>query len=137
LAELTAGIVCDFAQVRERLLFVSSGAITRVVHPTLPASLGVMLAMVVEVPHDEHDQAHDLRVAVYRNDTAQRLFEWVAGFQITGYEAHPGKGLYLPFVAAQMGATPIPIHGGYDIRMSVDGNDGPLLTVYAVDKPLG
>lgn len=137
MAELTAGIVCEFAQVRERLLFVSSGAITRVVHETLPARLGVMLAMVVEVPHDERDRAHDLRVAVYRNDTAQRTFEWVAGFQVTGYAAQPGESLYLPFVAAEMGTAPIPVYGGYDIRMSVDGNDGPLLTVYVVDKPPG
>ena len=135
MALLTAGIVCDFAQVREGLLFVSSGAITRVFRPTLPAPLGVVLAMIVEVPHDERDRAHEVRVTVRRNDAAERIFEWVAGFQIADADAQPGESVYLPLVAAEMGGAPVQAHGGYDIRMSVDGNDGPLLTVYVVEKP--
>jgi hypothetical protein len=135
LAELTAGIVCDFAQVRERLLFVSSGAITRLYRPTLPAPLRVMLAMVVEVPADERDQAHEVRVVVRGNETAERVFEWVAGFQIAAPEAEPGESVYMPLVVPEMGNAAVQAYGGYDIRMSADGNDGPLLTVYVVEKP--
>jgi Family of unknown function (DUF6941) len=136
LARLTSGIVCDFAQVREGLLFVSSGAITRVFRPSLPAALGVMLAMVVEVPADEHDQTHEVRVAVRRNATAERIFEWVAGFQMANVVAEPGESIYLPLVAAEMARAAVPAYGSYDIRMNVDGNEGPYLTAYVVEKPL-
>jgi hypothetical protein len=96
-----------------------------------------MLAMVVEVPHDEHEQAHEVRVVVRRNDTAERIFEWVAGVQLAGIVAEPGESIYLPLVAAEMAGAAVPAYGGYDIRMSADGNDGPLLTVYVAEKPPG
>jgi hypothetical protein len=137
LARLTSGIVCDFAQVRERLLFVSSGAITRLYPPSLPAPLGVMLAMVVEVPSEEQDQTHEVRVAVKRNETAERIFEWVAGFQVGSIVAEPGESLYVPLVAAEMAGAAVSAVGGYDIRMNVDGNEGPYLTVYVAEKPPG
>jgi hypothetical protein len=36
-----------------------------------------------------------------------------------------------------MSGAAIPAYGGYDICMSADGNDGPLVTVYVAEKPRG
>ena len=44
LMEVTTAMLSDFAQVREGLLFVSSGGITRCYREQLPAPLGVHLA---------------------------------------------------------------------------------------------
>jgi hypothetical protein len=96
-----------------------------------------MLAMVVELLPDDHDQAHEVRVAVKRNDTAERIFEWVAGFQVMGTDAQPGESVYLPLVVPEMGGAAVAAYGGYDVRMNVDGNEGPHLTVYVVEKPPG
>ena len=49
---LTTLLLCDFAQVREGLLFVSSGGISRVVQGTYPANPRLHLAMVVHLPVD-------------------------------------------------------------------------------------
>ena len=49
----------------------------------------------------------------------------------------PVKASNLPLVAPEMSGAAIPAYGGYDIRMSADGNDGPLVTVYVAEKPRG
>ncbi len=47
---LTTLLLCDFAQVREGLLFVSSGGVSRVVQSNYPANPRLHLAMVVHLP---------------------------------------------------------------------------------------
>lgn len=51
--QLASAILCDFAQVREGLLFVSGGGITRIWRETFPAAAGVSLALVFEA-HPTH-----------------------------------------------------------------------------------
>ena len=45
--DIRVATLCDFAQVREGLLFVSSAGITRVYRESFPAPIGVMLALVL------------------------------------------------------------------------------------------
>jgi Family of unknown function (DUF6941) len=132
-ATITAGIICDFANVREGLLSVLSGGLTRIYRPTLPQGLGVMLALMIDVPFDELEQVHEVNVVVKQNDTAKDIARFVAGAQASSAKVEPGEHLLMPLVVNLHGLA-IEAYGSYDIRMSVDGNDGPHLTVYVVDE---
>ena len=63
--------LCDFAQVREGLLFVSGGGITRANRSAFPADLGLMLALSVEVSEAELSEPLEIRVRVENEDGEQ------------------------------------------------------------------
>ncbi len=64
MARLTTAILCDFAQVREQLLFVQSGGISRLLRQTLPAPLGFMLALSLEVEFHERQFVHEIKLTI-------------------------------------------------------------------------
>jgi hypothetical protein len=66
--QISTAMFCDFAQVREGLLFVSSGGVTRSLRDELPAPIGVFLAMVIELDRFEAQQQHTLLVRVIDED---------------------------------------------------------------------
>lgn len=66
--EITSAMLCDFAQVREGLLFVSSGGVTRCHRDEFPAPLGVFAAFVIQLERLEAQQQHSLRVHVVDED---------------------------------------------------------------------
>src|SRR6056297_1731064 len=57
-ARLDALILCDFAQVRDGLLFVQSGGLTRLRAGRLPATFRCHVATLVYLPPDEAAAAH-------------------------------------------------------------------------------
>src|ERR1700683_4960786 len=82
--EIPTAILGDFAQVREGLLFVSSGGVTRVYHQPdwpLPRPLGLHLGLAVEVGPDEIDKVHEVRVRVVQQSTAMETAAVVAAMQ--------------------------------------------------------
>jgi hypothetical protein len=133
LASISASILCDFAQVREGLLFVASGGITRAYRPELPAPLMVMLGLLVEIPADEQGRVHEIEIVVKHNDTATDIARVVAGAQAAG-DTHPGESLMVPAVA-DLRMVGVAEYGSYDVRVNVDGNPGTYLTFYVLDKP--
>jgi hypothetical protein len=50
---IIAGVLCDYAEVREGLLTIVSAGITRLWRAELPAPMGVFLALQVEVEANE------------------------------------------------------------------------------------
>jgi hypothetical protein len=68
---LTTLLLCDFAQVREGLLFVSSGGVSRVVQGNYPANPRLHLAMVVHLPAASLGQSHQVHVRLKYPDTAE------------------------------------------------------------------
>ena len=60
--ELKAAIICDAASVREGLLHVLGGGITRIWRQDLPAALGVALAVIVDLPPDVMFDPHEVTV---------------------------------------------------------------------------
>jgi hypothetical protein len=135
LASISSGILCDFAQVREGLLFVASGGISRVYAAEVPAPLSVMLALLVEIPPDELASVHEIQIAIRRSDTAEDVTRAVLAVQAGG-DVYPGENLIVPAVLDLRGVR-VSAHGSYDIRITVDGDVGILLTIYVVDKPPG
>jgi hypothetical protein len=66
--QISTAMFCDFAQVREGLLFVASGGVTRSLRDELPAPIGVFLALVIELDRFEAQQQHTLLVRVIDED---------------------------------------------------------------------
>ncbi len=65
---ISTAMFCDFAQVREGLLFVASGGVTRSLRDELPAPVGVFLALVIELDRFEAQQQHIIRVSIMDED---------------------------------------------------------------------
>lgn len=139
--EITAALLCDFAQVREGLLFVSSGGITRIFHAPdgqFPQPLGLFLALTIEVGPEEIRQVHEIRVQVVQQSSAEVIGQVIGGMQPTGatLPLAPGEAGMVP-VVIPLGPIGLPELGAYDVRVSADGLAPRILTVYLVDLPPG
>jgi hypothetical protein len=138
--ELTSAILCDFAQVREGLLFVSSGGVTRVFHSPahpFPRPLGLYLALAIEIGPEEIDRVHEVRVRVTRQSDLSQMGQAGAGFQPVRPPAlQQGEALTIPLVVPLV-MVPIPDFGAYDVHASPDGLTPRILTVYVLEPPPG
>jgi hypothetical protein len=138
--DIQAAILCDFAQVREGVLFVSSGCITRFgipPEPMRPAPMPLYIATVIEVgpDPDEFQQVHEVNVRVSHSGSGTELGRATLGFQTRRPpQLNAGESLMLP-LAFPLSPVPIQQPGAHDIHVSVDGGDPRMLTAYAVDAP--
>lgn len=129
-------MICDFAQVREGLLFVSSGGITRLTRATLPAPLRLSVAVVVEVPAYERNRTHEVRVTIVYADSAEQVGYGIIGFQPQEAEvADDGESLYVPLVLEIPPEAVTNNYGRHDVRVSVDGCEPRILTFYVLPPP--
>lgn len=96
--EVRVATLCDFAQIREGLLTVASGGITRVWRSQYPAKLGIMLALIIEITAVEAVEPREIRIRI-ENADGGRLAEASGGFQLQQVPDHdPGEMLNLPLV---------------------------------------
>lgn len=147
--KVQAALLCDFAQVREGLLFVCGGGIRRIVLPEVPAPLGVMLTLHVEVPPEERANVHELTIVLVAPnlDIVHRA---VAGFQaLPGRIAagkpelddvlavHDGESISAPFVLDLRAAT-VPEFGQYGLTITIDSQEAAHLafSVVTVDPSM-
>ncbi len=120
-ARLDALVLCDFAQIREGLLFVQSGGLTRLVAQTLPAAFGCHLAAMVYMPPHEAVEAHHMVMKVKSADTATL----VATINVELHEVPrptgllPGEGRQVP-VVVPMRKVVFPRAGRYDLQVDID-----------------
>ena len=120
-ALLKSLILCDFAQIREGLLFVQSGGLTRLAAPTFPAKFGCHVAAMVWLPPHEAGSAHQMVMKVKSASTATL----VATVNVALHETapppglQPGEGRQVPIVVP-LAAVTFPGPGEYDIQVEVD-----------------
>lgn len=122
--EICFATLCDSATVREGLLHLLGGGITRVYRTPLPAPLGVALALMIRIPQDvaELRLPHEIQVTVL-ND-AGMVNQGMGAFQ-TGElppRIEPGESLLVPFVMPVNGVA-IFAHGRHWIDVSVDNGE--------------
>lgn len=131
--DLTTLSLCDYANVREGLLNVTSGGITRIaVHHGFPAEIEAHLAMSVYVHPHRVGEAHNGRVVLRYPDTAEDIARIDFEFNVDA-ERNPGEGLNLPFALPLRGVT-FPHAGQVDISVSMDGAPAGLLTFWVIDS---
>lgn len=120
-ARLNALILCDFAQIREGLLFVQSGGLTRLVTATFPAQFACHVAALVYLPPHEAGEAHDMVIKAKSADTATL----VATVKVSMHETPPpaglapGEGRQVPIVVP-LSAVSFPSPGEYDLHVEID-----------------
>jgi Family of unknown function (DUF6941) len=120
-AQLKALVLCDFAQVREGLLFVQSGGLTRLVAPKFPAKFPCRVAALIYSPPDEAGAAHRVVMRVKAASSATVI----ATINVALHETAPprglapGEGRLVPIVVPLGGVT-FPAAGEYDLQVDVD-----------------
>ena len=132
--EITTAVLCDFAQVRDGLLFVSSGAITRLYRHDLPAPLGIMVAVVIDVPLEEAGEPHTLRTTVV-NRHNNELAGLTNTFQVGDDGLFPHEVQQVPLVLSLTGVS-ARSWGTHQVRLSLDDGPSKRLTFYLVPSPL-
>ncbi len=119
--QVNSAILCDFAEVRENLLFVVAGGVTRLWRTDHPAAMGVCLALVLELHRMERDRPHELEVDVIDADGAT-VAKIQGGFQqATGPDTEVTETTFFPFTF-DLRAVGILHPGWHSIEISVDGH---------------
>jgi hypothetical protein len=132
--DVTTALLCDHTQVREGLLFVLSGGITRVHRETFPAQLGISLALVVELDRLEAEHPHQLQIIVVGED-GEEVARVDAEVSVGNADvAKPGEALQMPFAVDLRGAV-LPKAGAYELRIYLDGEHRRTLQFWAEPIP--
>jgi hypothetical protein len=119
--KVATALLCDFASVRENLLNVVSGGITRVWRTEFPAPLNLSLALVLEQHEMELDRPHEIDIQIVGED-GQSIAQVKAGFQTAkppGLEVT--ETLLVPLALDLRGAG-VPSHGAYTLSIAIDGS---------------
>ncbi len=112
-------LLCDAATVRENLLHVLGGGITRVYRPQFPATLGLDLALILTLTQSEAQEKHRLRVLVQTADGA-KLAEAIADIGVSpSGDIKPGERMIVP-VALSLKEVQVPAEGVYGVEVLVD-----------------
>ena len=133
---LTTLLLSDFAQVRDQLLFVSSGGISRVVHPSFPARVRISLAMVVHLPAGTVAKSHSVTVKLKYPDDAALIGTIEVAIKVHQRPAgaHPGEGINVPQVL-DLSPVVFPRPGEVDVQVFIDGTPAGDLTFWMLQTP--
>jgi hypothetical protein len=131
---VTTALLCDHAQVRDGLLFVLSGGISRVMRESFPAAMGTCLALVVELDRIEAERAHQLEIVVVGED-GEEVARVEAEVSVQNTDAaKPTESLHLP-LAVDLRAAGLARPGAYELRVYVDGQHRRTLQFWAEQIP--
>ncbi len=135
-AELKSLILCDFAQIREGLLFVQSGGLTRLVAPSFPAKFACHVATLVWLPPDEAATAHEIVMKVKSAATATLTATVKVALHETAPPAglQPGEGRQVPIVVPLV-AVSFPEPGEYDLQVEVDDQFAGDISFRVAERP--
>lgn len=125
--KVQAAILSDVAYIRDGLVYLLAGGINRVT-TELPGSLNVALTVMVELEATEFTQNHAIHVKIVHADSTTRVGEAVGQFH-SGDTSKLGTGepMLLPLVVPLKGIS-LPMHGAYDLHVSINGEPQQLLT---------
>lgn len=131
--QVAAAFLCDFAEVREGLLFALGGGITRLWRDAFPASMEASLALLLELHQTEGATQHHLQVLVQGED-GQRVGEVKAAFQMGAAEVDVGENLLLPIVL-DLRTARLPAPGSYAVEIVIDGTHQRTIQFKALPRP--
>jgi hypothetical protein len=130
--DVTTAMLADFAQVREGLLFVASGGVTRCYRDQLPAPLGVFLATVLELDRLEAEQLHQLQVLVVDED-GQQLAEIAGEIQLGQTQLMINENLNVP-ITFDLRNVPVEKFGSVEIRLYVSNEHRRTLPIWVLQS---
>ncbi len=112
-------LLADHANVRDGLLSVLSAGITRAALPSYPGNLPAYMAMLVMIPADQAELAHEAVIKFKYPDAAVEIARFDLGFRIGSGMAFPGESLLVPLVIP-IGVVAFPRPGQVDAQVSLD-----------------
>jgi hypothetical protein len=116
--EITTALLCDAATVREGLLHVLGGGLTRLWRAELPAPLGVTLALSVALGEGEFDVPHEVQIDI--SNPAGYVARAMGGLQAPRpSNLEPGERLLAP-VVQPLGIIPTGSYGAHVLAISLD-----------------
>ena len=113
-------LLCDAARVREGLLHVLGGGVTRLGRDRFPTALGLDLGMMITLHPTETVDIHRLRIVIQGAD-GQQIARLDAEF---GVGTQPGvqPGELVPVaLAVPLQGVPLPGPGSYSLELLLDG----------------
>ena len=120
--------------MRDGLLFVLSGGISRVLRESYPAALGTCLALVLEFERIEAERAHELLVLAVGED-GEEIARVQAEVRVENAQrAKPGENVHLP-IAVDLRGVVLEKVGAYELRVYVDGEHRRALQLWAEPLP--
>ena len=128
--EVTTALLCDHAEVRDGLLFVLSGGITRIMRDSFPAAMGTCLALMLEFESTETDVVHQLEILVLGED-GEEVARMDAELQVdSSTQARLAENLQLP-IAVDLRAAGLAKPGAYELHVAVDAQHRRTLQFWA------
>jgi hypothetical protein len=116
--------------VRDGLLFVLSGGISRVMRESFPSPMGTCLALVLELDRIEAERAHQLEIVVVGED-GEEVARMDAEVSVASVDAaKPAESLHMP-IAVDLRAAGLGRPGAYELRIYVDGEHRRTLQFWA------
>jgi len=131
--EITTALLADFAQVREGLLFVASGGVTRCYRDDMPAPLGVFLAVVLALDKLEAERPHDVEVVVIDEDGGQ-LAQIAGQIQLGEPQLLLNENLNLP-ITFDLRNIPVERYGNIECLLYVGGELRTSLGLWVLQSP--
>jgi len=117
---LDAAILCDAATVREGLLHILGGGITRIWRRELPAPMGLTLALLVRVPQDLARVPHEIRVELRDGEGVQVALSVTSFLLPPGIPVEPGESLKTA-IPVSLQAVPLGHFGRHTATIQLDG----------------
>jgi hypothetical protein len=116
-------LLCDAAMIREGLLHIPGAPITRLYRPSVPAPLGVSVAVVFTVERADYGKMKEIEIKV--SSPLQDIAK-IGGIATVGPrpdKAEPGESrIYMPFVAS-LSNIATPDWGEHTVSVSLDGGE--------------
>lgn len=118
---IDCALLCDAATVREGLLHILGGGITRAGRPLYPAPVGLTLALRVLVHPTEADATHRLDVLLQGED-GQQVAQLEIEFGISDRSTlAPGEQVSVPLPIPFPAQVALPTPGAYSFELLIDG----------------
>lgn len=118
--EIDAALLCDAATIREGLLHLLGGPITRVWRPKLPAPLGIAFAAILSMTPEELALPHEVAIMIRNEEhVIARVMGAVQGGAGPLANIEPGEMLLAPTAVAlhDMGTDR---YGRHTLSVSID-----------------
>jgi len=117
---IDCALLCDAVTVREGLLHILGGGVTRANRPQFPSPLTMMLALRIMVHPTEAASEHECRVLLLSVD-GEEVAAIAIGFGVTDPSAlTPGEEASLP-IPINVSNLPLPAAGPYSFEILIDG----------------
>ena len=132
--EVDCVLLCDAASVREGLLHILGGGITRAWRPTLPSPLGIQVAALVAIDSEDFGQPHDISIQIFDPDGNDFAGARGGFLPRDPGRLEPGEKALLPMVF-DFRNYPVTKYGAHELKVSIVGSGSEISRKFWILHP--